>query len=252
MSDTVLYEIKDRIAYITLNRPDQLNAQNSEMRKRLREVYDDFDRNPDCSAGIVTGAGDRSFSTGADLKERTARDAQGNRDPLPENDLETAKPMIVAIHGWCIAAGLELAMRADIRIATPESRFGLPEPRWSLLAGYGLHNLNRMVPLGEALHMQLTGDFIDAERAYQIGLIQRLAPRDQLMDEARKVADSILSCAPRAVQAIKDIVKTGRNMPIESAWKYGHPIAREVYSTEDATEGPKAFVEKRRPQWKSR
>lgn len=252
MSETVLYTIKDRIAYITLNRPDKLNAQNSEMRTRLYEVYADFDRNPDCLVGIITGAGDRAFSTGADLKERTARDARGDRQPLPENDLETKKPMVVAIHGWCVAAGLELAMRADIRIATPESQFGLPEPRWSLLAAYGLHNLNRMVPLGEALHMQLTGEPITAQRAYEIGLVQRVVPQNKLMEEARKVANSILLCAPRAVQAIKDIVRTGRNMPIEYAWKYGHPIAREVYATEDAIEGPKAFAEKRSPEWKNR
>lgn len=252
MSDTILYEIKDRVAYITLNRPEVLNAQSLELRARLKEVLADFDSDPEPLVGIMTGAGDRAFSTGADLKERADLNSIGDRSSPPAYEPPTVKPLIAAIQGYCVAAGLELAMRCDIRIATPDSQFGLPEPRRSLLAGYGLHNLNRIIPLGEALHMQLTGDFISAERAYQIGLIQRLVPRDQLMAEAQKVADSVLLCAPLAVQAIKDIVMTGRNMPVEQAWEYADPIARRITLTEDALEGPKAFAENRPPHWKSR
>ena len=251
MSDTVLYEIRDQVAYVTLNRPGALNAQNLELRQRLNEVILDLNGNPDVLVGIVTGAGDRAFSTGMDLKERAKRNDDGDMG-LPPQPLEITKPIIAAIRGYCVAAGLELALRCDIRVATPDSQFGLPEPRWSLLAGYGLHNLNRMVPLGEALYMQLTGERIGAQRAYEIGLIQRIAPAAQLMDEARKIADSILLCAPLAVQAIKGIVMTGKNLPIEYSWKYAEPIQDRLVRTEDAIEGPRAFAEKRRPVWKSR
>ena len=137
--------------------------------------------------------------------------------------------------------------------ATVKSRFGLPEPRRSLLASVGLHNLSRMIPLGEALLIQLTGGQITAERAYQIGLIQRLTPdRDALFKEADAIADEILECAPLAVQAIKHIVKVGRNLPVEYSEKLGAPIRRFVDSTEDRLEGPKAFAEKRKPSWKMR
>ena len=251
MSDTVLYEIKDRVAYMTLNRPAQMNAQNQELRDTLVGALVDFDNNPEVSAAIVTGAGGRAFSAGMDLKERAQQNASGAK-VVRAGWPEVTKPVIAAIDGYCVAAGLELALWCDIRIATPKSEFGLPEPRWSLLAGYGLHNLNRMVPLGEALHMQLTGDRIGAERAYQIGLIQRLVPEEQLMDEARKIADSVALCAPLAVQAIKKIVMTGKNLPIDYSWRLSEPIQRQIDATEDAKEGPKAFSEKRPPQWKSR
>jgi enoyl-CoA hydratase/carnithine racemase len=163
------------------------------------------------------------------------------------------KPVIAAIDGYCLAGGLELALRCDIRIATEKSTFGLPEPRRSLLAGYGLHNLSRMIPLGEALQIQLTGSPISSQRAYDIGLIQRrVADRAALIKEADAVADDICLCAPLAVRAIKSIVKTGRNLPVEYSWKFSEPIHTIINGTEDRLEGPKAFAEKRKPNWKMR
>ena len=162
-----------------------------------------------------------------------------------------AGAVIAAIDGFCLAGGLELALRCDIRIATEKSTFGLPEPRRSLLAGYGLHNLSRMIPLGEALHIQLTGTPISSQRAYDIGLIQRrVTDRDALMKEADAVADDICLCAPLAVKAIKTIVKTGRNMPGEYSGKMTEPITKLINATQDRLEGPKAFAEKRKPNWK--
>ncbi len=130
-------------------------------------------------------------------------------------------------------ADLELALRCDIRIATEQSTFGLPEPRRSLLAGYGLHNLSRIIPLGEALHIQLTGSPISSQRAYEIGLIQRrVKDRDALMKEANAIAEEIALCAPLAVKAIKTIVKTGRNLPVEYSVKLAEPIQKAINSTE--------------------
>jgi enoyl-CoA hydratase/carnithine racemase len=252
MSEFVLFEIKDRIAYITLNRPEALNALNTAMTQRLRLLFTEINENPEVLVAIINANGDRAFSTGRDLKELAS-------DGFPEGEGKdkamyphVVKPVIAAIHGFCVAGGFEISLRCDIRIATPDAQFGLPEPRWSLLAGYGLHNLSRMIPLGEALLMQLSGERISAQRAYEIGLIQRLVAKEHLMEEARKIADSIVLNAPLAVQAIKSIVMTGRNLPVEYSMKLALPLQEKIYASEDFHEGPKAFTEKRRPVWKSR
>ena len=256
MSDSILYRIEDRIAFITLNRPDAMNALTREMLRRWKEIIEDFNNNPEPLVAIVRGAGDRAFSTGADLKERASKNAAGEdkkREPrTPKLPLLPEKPSIAAINGYCVAGGLELALQCDIRIATPKSQFGMPEPRWSLPGGYGLHMLSRMIPLGEALQIQLTGERIGAERAYQIGLIQRLVPEDRLDAEARAIADSVLLCAPLAVKAIKRTVMAGRDLPLAEAWKLADGLVAELGRTADAEEGPQAFAEKRRPEWKGR
>ncbi|MBI3743931.1 MAG: enoyl-CoA hydratase/isomerase family protein [Chloroflexi bacterium] len=254
MSGTILYEVKDRIAYVTLNRPDQMNALNRELLKRWAEVIETFNSDPEPLVAIVTGAGGRAFSVGMDLKERASRDTSGDpktaRAPRAPKLFE--KPAIAAIQGYCVAGGLEISLQCDIRIATPNSQFGLPEPRWSLTAGYGLHNLNRMVPLGEALYMQLTGERIGAERAYQIGLVQQIVPPEQLMPRAKQIADSVLMCAPLAVRAIKKVVMDARDRPLEESWKLAAELTAGLTSSEDFREGPRAFAEKRKPQWKGR
>ncbi len=255
-TSTILYEKRDQVAYITLNRPEVLNALNQELRDGLRQALLDFRDDPDMLVAVMSGAGERAFSAGMDLKDRARRDAAGEQRPgLRQTflEMEIYKPIIAAIDGFCVAGGLELSLQCDIRIATEQSQFGLPEPRWSLTAGYGLHNLSRMVPLGEALYMQLTGRRIDATRAYQIGLIQEVAPdREALFALAERIADEVKLCAPLAVQAIKQIVYQGRNLPVEYSVKLGAPLGDKVHSTEDAVEGPRAFAEKRRPVWQSR
>lgn len=253
---TIIYEKRDQVAYITLNRPEVLNALNQELRDGLREALLDFRDDPDMLVAIMSGAGGRAFSAGMDLKDRAQRDAAGERRPGARQsiiDLEVFKPIIAAIDGFCVAGGLELSLQCDIRIATEQSEFGLPEPRWSLTAGYGLHNLSRMIPLGEALYMQLTGRRITSSRAYQIGLIQEVAAdRQALFALAERIADEVKLCAPLAVRAIKQIVYQGRNLPVEYSQKLGAPLSAQVHATEDAVEGPRAFAEKRRPVWKVR
>ena len=255
---TILYEKRDRVAYITLNRPDSLNALNRELSGGLREAMAELRDDPEVILGVVTGAGGRAFSAGMDLKERAQLDAEGDfRTGATQGgsfvDQGVFKPMIAAIDGFCVAGGLEVSLQCDIRIATRKSEFGLPEPRWSILAGYGLHNLSRMVPLGEALYMQLTGRRIDSTRAYEIGLIQEVVEdRDELFETAERIADEVKLCAPLAVQAIKQIVYHGRSLPVEYSQKLSGPIAQRIQGTEDAIEGPRAFSEKRRPVWKIR
>lgn len=251
----IKYEKRNRKAYLTLNRPDQMNALNTALRTAINEAIEEGERDDDVLCFIIIGEGGRAFCAGADLKEMTQRDQKGVFGQAVTKDgvADCRKPVIAAIDGYCLAGGLELALRCDIRIATEKSTFGLPEPRRSLLAGYGLHNLSRMIPLGEALHIQLTGAPITSERAYTIGLIQRrVADRAALLKEVDAVADEICLCAPLAVKSIKQIVKTGRNMPVEYSVKMAEPMLELINKTEDRLEGPKAFAEKRKPNWKMR
>jgi enoyl-CoA hydratase/carnithine racemase len=257
---TVRYEVDGRTATITIDRPQAMNALSQEVMGGITNAVAAFEDDDNLLVGILTGAGGRAFSAGADLKEVAARSAgsgngrrmvptQGNLSAF--DSIENArKPIIAAIDGYCLAGGFELSLMCDMRVATKASTFGLPEPRRSLLAGPGLNNLSRMIPLGEALRMQLTGSPINATRAYQIGLIQEVAEdRDDLFRIVNGIAGEILQCAPLAVQAIKQVVKVGRNLPVEYSWKYSYPFQERISSTEDFLEGPKAFAEKREPNW---
>ena len=259
-TDTILYEARDNIAYITLNRPESLNAISRELGAGLREALDEFRDDPSLYVAILIGSGGRAFSAGMDLKERAALDAAGDRpdSPIRGNhessyaDRGVFKPIIAAIDGYCVAGGLEMALRCDIRVATRQSQFGLPEPRWSIFPGHGVHNLARMIPLGEAMNILLTGSRIDSERAYQIGLIQHLVDdREAMLAKCDEIAEDVKLCAPPAIQGIKRIVYGAKDMPVEYSVRLGAPIMEQVQGTEDAIEGPRAFSEKRRPVWKS-
>jgi enoyl-CoA hydratase/carnithine racemase len=248
----ILYEPDGSIVTITMNRPEVLNALDMEGYALLRAALDRFEADPDLRVAILTGAGGRAFSTGSDLKGPTwhppAHQPMAITEP-PEAQPRT-KPVIAAIDGYCVGGGLEWALRCDIRIATPRSSFGLPEPRWGALAGYGLHMLSRMIPAGEALYLQLTGERIDAERAYRCCLIQEVVEPEDLLERAHRIAEKILACSPLAVQAIKQVVDFGLRQGVEDSYRYLHPLTRAIAGTEDAHEGPKAFAEKRTPVWK--
>ena len=257
-SNTVLYEKRDQVVYVTLNRPEVLNAMNRELSRTLSEGLMTYRDDNDALVAIITGDGGRAFSSGMDLKETAEEDAAGKGhcpDALPRlMDLRLWKPIIAAIDGYCLAGGLELALQCDIRIATRHSSFGLPEPRWNLMANYyGCHNLSRMIPLGEALFIQLTGGRINTDQALRCGLVHSLHPnREELMAEADRIAGEIKLCSPLAVQAIKRVVMQGRNLPVDYSYRLAEPIFAQLQQTEDAKEGPRAFAEKRRPIWKMR
>ena len=259
LTNTVLYETRNNIAYITLNRPESLNALSREVGRGLREAMDEFRDNDDLYVAILVGSGGRAFSAGMDLKERAALDAEGDIPQSPAigkheasfADRGVFKPVIAGIDGYCVAGGLELSLKCDIRVATRQSQFGLPEPRWSIFPGHAVHNLSRMIPLGEALNMMLTGERIGSQRAYDIGLIQHLVEdRDAMMAKCEELAEQIKLCAPLAVQGIKRIVYGGKDQPVEYSVRMGAPIMEHVQGTADAIEGPRAFSEKRAPVWK--
>ena len=259
-TDTLKYEIDGRKAIITLNRPEAMNALNMEIRNAIGEAIHEYEADDNLLVAIITGEGGRAFSAGADLKEMTQRDQTVGAGAAGGSGLDgfsqlrdCRKPLIAAVDGYCLAGGLEVTVYCDMVVATEQSRFGLPEPRRSLLAGPGLHNLSRLIPYREAMLLQLTGGHMPAQRAYDVGLIQRLVPdREAMWRSAHELADEILLCAPLAVQAIKQIVKTGRNLPVEYSEKLAEPISQMINGTEDRLEGPKAFAEKRAPNWKMR
>ena len=263
---TVKYEKRDRVAWITLNRPEAMNALNREIEHGIGEAVRTADADDDVLVLVVMGEGGRAFSAGADLKEMSARDfgaTTGAQWTLKGDEELYAckKAIIAAIDGYCLAGGLQLASRCDLRIATEKSRFGMPEARRSLTAVAYLDTAEYFVPVGEAKWILMTGGHMTAQRAYDIGLIQALLPdREALFEHANWLANEIKQCAPLAVQTIKTVIDEGRNLPtpptgvrpIEHLRELTKDAFDRVTKSEDRLEGPKAFAEKREPVWKMR
>ena len=254
----IVYEKKGRIAYITLNRPASLNAMTNQMKKQLGEIWFDFRDDPEVWVAIISGAGGRAFSTGSDIKEFTTMEGFGQgiiyqeREILQEGHIDLCKPLIAAVDGWCVGGGFELVLCCDIRIATEKSKFGLAEPKIGRIArGGGTMRLPDQIPFAIAMEMLLTGDPIDAQRAYEVGLInQVVASSEELMLAAEKMAERILACSPLSVRLSKEQVLKGFNLPIPTQLALLR-IGKEADASEDAVEGSKAFAEKRKPQWKN-
>lgn len=261
MPEAVVYEVRDRIAYITLNRPEAMNALNTAVRQGLSESLRSFRDDPDAWVAIISGAGERAFSAGADLKEMSAgreAEAAGTQvaPPIaagPGGDLITWKPIIAAIGGYCLAGGLELALRCDIRIASEDSRFGLTEvSRGIIPGGGGTQRLPRAIPVGLAMELIFTGKHITADEALRAGLINRVVPRGQEMAAAEEVARQINVNAPLAVRATKEAITRGLDMSLEDGLRLEALLSRMVRLSEDSREGPKAFAEKRPANFQAR
>lgn len=255
----LIYEKFDRYAVFTMNRPERLNALGGTMNADLDEALADFNADPGMRAGIVTGAG-RAFSAGADLKEMNERNVErgvrpravGSFDPASMRFARNPKPFIAAINGLCIAGGLERALDCDIRIASTEAFFGLFEVKRGIMAGYAIHHLARMIPFGDAMYILLTGDRVSAEDALRWGMITELVAPDELMPRAIEVAQLISSNAPLSVEGTKAVAHQWRQLQIDESYRYGQWVSRVVLNSEDAKEGPRAFSEKREPNWQGR
>ena len=246
----LLYEKRNQIAYITLNRPDSLNAFNNELIEALGDALVDYRDDPSLLVAIMTGAG-RAFSAGADLKEMTSEGQSAGTRPLrgPIGE-QVWKPIIAAIDGYALAGGLGMSLQCDIRLATERSRLGDVETR---VSAWGNLTILDIVPLGDALRMLLTGTHISADEAYRIGLVQKVVPdREALMEEAEAIAEQIKLCAPLAVQAVRRIAYTRFSRPPNEIQELNQSLKKQVSLTEDAKEGPRAFAEKRKPVWKMR
>jgi enoyl-CoA hydratase/carnithine racemase len=253
----VSYEIDGHVGYVQMERPDALNALSDELKIDLVAALQEAERDDDVRAIVLSGCDCGAFSAGGDLKKIAgAVDARLPSEPgLHVPDVFAAlqacqKPLIAAVDGYAVGGGCEMAIACDVRVATRGSSFGMPEPRAGMLGDFGLDHLCRVIPLGEALRIQLTGGRISAERAYQIGLVQELSDdRAGMFAAAAGLGADIVRCSPRAVKTIKRIVRTGRNLPIEYARQLSAPYREIQRSSDDAAEGVRAFVEKRKPNW---
>jgi enoyl-CoA hydratase/carnithine racemase len=250
----IIFERHGGIAKITLNRPEVLNALDPATYAEVTEAFGEIDRDPQVRVGIVTGAGDRAFTSGADLKlMHTGAGDAGEWAPWRADrwdfGLTTSKPLIAAINGYALAGGLELALVCDIRIASPNAVFGTPEVKWNLLHGFGAYRLPRIISLSHAMEMLLTGEFIDAEKAERIGLISRIVPAGELQAEAGRLAERIAANGPMAVRMTKELVQQGLTAAPPEHFRLMHEYYSRVDATEDQAEGLRAFAEKRRPRY---
>jgi enoyl-CoA hydratase/carnithine racemase len=252
----IRYEKRDRIAYVTIARPQVLNALHPPANEELSRVWDDFAADPDVWVAILTGAGERAFSAGNDLKY-TALHGVPRMPPGGFGGLvlrtDLVKPLIAALNGLALGGGLEIALACDIIVAADHATLGLPEPRVGLMAAAGgVHRLPRHVPLKVAMGMILTARPITAAEAFRIGLVNEVVPAAELMPAAQRWAAAILECSPLAVQAAKQAALGGLGKPVAEAIGGTYPLVQELFSSEDAVEGPRAFAEKRKPVWRGR
>lgn len=252
----VQFHRADGIATVVVDRPDKLNAMDWATYAEITEAFRTIEHDPEIRVGIVTGAGDRSFSAGADLKTMHGQ-ADDQRRPewrpwSPERwdfGATTTKPMIAAVNGYALAGGLELALVCDIRIASTTAQFGTPEVKWDLLHGYGAYRLPQIVGLSHAMEMLLTGLFIDAETALRIGLVSRVVSPADLMPTAVHIARTIADNGPTAVRMTKELVQRGLELPLENYLRLLRMFYDRIEDSEDQREGLAAFAQRRKPDY---
>ena len=252
----ISYEKRGRIAYVTITRPERLNALHIHANEEMHRAFVDFRDDPDVWVAILTGEGERAFSAGNDLKytaeqSRKAPERSGRRVGFGgiDNHFQCWKPIIAAINGYALGGGLELAMSCDILIAAEHAMLGLPEARVGLVPGSGVHRLPRQIPLKVAMGMMLTGRHITAQEAYRLGLVNEVVPLEELMPTAERWANEILEVAPLSARAIKQMTMTGLDSPLDVAMNRSYTEWQNARGSDDVIEGPRAFAEKRKPRW---
>jgi len=257
----IVFSVQDGIATVVIDRPQTMNAVTPEMRAELHRTWERVRTDPDIRVLIITGAGDKAFCTGGDLKHPIAPTASIAEQvfgmPAPRElhaGLDRCDaPIIAAINGYAIAGGLHLALACDIRICSDNARFAFSEVRIGTLASSGAtQRLPRLVGQSDAMLMMLTGDRIDAQEALRIGLVSRVVPHGKLMDEARAIAKKIAGNAPLAVRATKRMINRSAELPLSAGLEAERYASSLLNDTEDRAEGRRAFVEKRRPQFKGK
>jgi enoyl-CoA hydratase len=252
--DPVLTERRDGVLLITLNRPEARNAVNRALAEGVAAALDALDADGDLAVGVLTGAG-AGFSAGMDLKAFVAGESAwvGDRGFAGIVQRSARKPLIAAIEGFAVAGGLEIALACDLIVAARGAKLGIPEVKRSLVAAAGaLMRLPRRVPYGVAMELALTGDTITAERAYELGLVNRVTEQGQAIDAALELAAAIARNGPLALDATKAILQQQFDWSEQEFWQRQGELSGPVFSSEDAREGATAFAEKRDPVWRGR
>ena len=264
MSSAIVYEKRNRIAYITINRPEAMNALGLDHNREITQVWTDFRDDPDVWVAILTGAGDKAFCAGADLKTYTPSLGQRNQYDVRQDanrlgfggitrGLEIWKPLLAAVNGYALAGGLELALACDIRLASVNARFGCSEVKRGFHhCDGGTVRLPLIVGLGNALKMQLTGEPIDAQEALRIGLVSEVVAPKNLLTTAERYAATIIQNGPLGVRSAKESMLRSLGRVLEDALRFENVLFSTLTHTEDYQEGPRAFAEKREPVWKGR
>ncbi len=250
-------DLRQRIATITIDRPHQLNALNYQTLEELRDVLTGIKNDPEAKVILVTGRGEKAFVAGADLHELALLDPIGGKEVAEKGqDLflfieRLGKPIIGVVNGIALGGGLELALACTMRVASPNARFGLPEVGLGIIPGYGgTQRLSRLVGKGRAMEMILSAEPIDAQEAYRIGLINKIFPKESLLEEASNFAQHFAAKGSMALRLAMEAVHEGSDLPLEQALRLESSLAGLSWATEDAKEGTKAFLEKRRPVFK--
>lgn len=258
---TKLSYVKDgKTAILTINRPEAMNAYDSETIKEMGEQFLAFDADPNVRVAILTGAGDKAFCAGADLKSLHGQSFGGGIQELWDDDrtfrlgqrVKLRKPVIAAVNGYCLAGGLELALACDLRIASTSASFGCPEVRNAILHGYGALRLVQMIPFAVAMDMLLTGNRLGAQRAYDIGLVSSLVSPEELLPSALRLAETVASNAPLSVKVTKELAWRGLHDHPDDFMRYVAATLALLHTSEDSKEGPLAFAQKRPPNYKDR
>jgi enoyl-CoA hydratase/carnithine racemase len=257
----VKYEKREHIARVTMNRPEVMNALHPPCHLEMDQIWDDFMADKTLWVAILTGAGEKAFSAGNDLKytaehpeqfrgggEAAMRSKGGFAGITSRFDI--IKPIIAAVNGFALGGGFEIALSCDIIVAAEHARFGLPEPRVGLMAAAGgVHRLPRHIPLKIAMGMMLTGKPITAAEAHRWGIVNEVVPMKDLMATAERWAGEIMECSPLSVQASKEAAMGGLGMPVQEAMAKRFDGTSKLFRSKDVIEGPLAFAQKRKPNW---
>jgi len=256
--ETLLLDRRNRVAIITINRPDKRNALNIKTREEGAALLEELRNDDSVSVVVFTGAGDKAFIAGADIAEFAGRTAMTQRDVMTGRSLFTAldtfpKPIIAMVNGYCLGGGCELALACDIRIASENASFGQPEINLGIIpGGGGTQRLTRLVGEGKAMELILTGEIIDAKTAFSIGLVNHVVPADQLEARTMEIANRIAEKGPIAVKLAKEAVKIASRSTLDEGLRREVDLFALCFSTEDKDEGVKAFLEKRKPAFKGK
>jgi enoyl-CoA hydratase len=257
MEDEVLRDRRGHVEILTINRPEARNAINGAVGFKMSKFMDELAEDADCWVVVITGTGDKAFSAGMDLKAFTG----GERDVIMNmrggfaglTQRSFPKPIIAAVNGAALAGGFEIMLSCDLVVAAEHSAFGIPEAKRGLIAGGGgLIRMPKRVPIAVALEMAMTGDPIDASRAFELGLVNKVVPVGALLDETMALADRIAANAPLAVRHSKSVMRQAAEVPETEGWRINAAAVEAVFNSADAMEGPLAFAQKRAPNWQGR